>query len=140
MRVIGGIIILIMYYKNAFWSAFMPINSNGAFDNQGKSYNVTSVLNSNNDLDIDKYKTYGPPYYAIANLFVTGGNFVYYTFSVVYVFVRYWKPLKKAFGGMIVNTIKRRSIYTGFEDGNARMMRKYKEVPEWWVSKLIILS
>jgi hypothetical protein len=59
---------------------------------------------------------------------------VYYTFSVVYVFIKYWRPLKKAFVGIVVNTLKRRSIYTGFEDGQARMMRRYKEVPEWWVS------
>lgn len=134
MRVLAGILILILYYKNAFWSAFMPINSNSAFDNHMKSYNVSSVLTPDYQVDVDAYKTYGPPYYAVANLFVTGANFVYYTFSIVYVFVKYWGALKKAFVGMVVNTIKRRSIYTGFEDGHSRMMRRYKEVPEWWVS------
>jgi hypothetical protein len=137
MRVIAGLTILIMYYKNVFWSAYMPINSNGAFNNQMKSYNVSMALNADNQVDVDKYKAYGPPYYAVANLFVTGGNFVYYTFSIVYVFIRYWRPLKKAFVGMVVNTIRRRSIYTGFEDGHSRMMRRYKEVPEWWVRNLI---
>jgi hypothetical protein len=134
MRAIAGVIILIMYYSNAMWAAFMPINSNTAFNNKGTPYNVTRVLNSNNQVDEATYKTYGPPYYAVANLFVTGGNFVYYTFSIVYVFIRYWGPLKKAFVGIVVNTIKRRSIYTGFDDGHTRLMRKYKEVPEWWVS------
>lgn len=113
-------------------AAFMPINSNNVFDNTGQEYNATKVLNGNNGVDIDNYKAYGPPYYAIANLFITGGNFIYYTFSVVYVFIKYWAPLKKAFVGMVVNTIKRRSIYTGFVDGHTRMMRKYPEVPEWW--------
>lgn len=113
-------------------AAFMPINSNNVFDNTGQQYNATKVLNGNNGVDIDNYKAYGPPYYAIANLFITGGNFIYYTFSVVYVFIKYWAPLKKAFVGMVVNTIKRRSIYTGFIDGHTRMMRKYPEVPEWW--------
>ena len=136
MRVIAGIIILIMYYRNAMWSAFMPINSNAAFNNKMQSYNASAVLNTDNHVDIDAYKTYGPPYYAIANLFVTGANFVYYTFSLVYVFVRYWGPLKKAFGGMVMNTIRRRSIYTGFEDGHIRLVKRYKEVPEWWVSML----
>jgi hypothetical protein len=36
MRVVAGIVILIMYYKNAFWSAYMLINSRGAFNNQMK--------------------------------------------------------------------------------------------------------
>jgi hypothetical protein len=133
MRVISGIIILIMYYTNMSWAAYMPINSNTAFDNKMKSYNVSAVLTADNKVDIDKYKAYGPPYYAVANLFVTGATYVYYTFSIVYVFIKYWGPLKKAFVGMVINTWKRQSIYTGFEDGQARMMRKYKEVPEWWV-------
>jgi hypothetical protein len=136
MRLLAGLVILILYYKNAFWAAFMPINSNGAFNNEMKAYNASAVLNTENQVDIDKYKEYGPPYYAVANLFVTGANFVYYAFSIVYVFIRYWGPLKKAFYGMIVNGLKRRSIYTGFEDGHTRMMRRYKEVPEWWVSKI----
>ncbi|KAM0807083.1 putative Oligopeptide transporter 2 [Seiridium cardinale] len=140
MRVIGGILILIMYYKNAFWSAFMPINSNGAFNNQMQSYNVSAVLNDDYQVDIPNYKEYGPPYYAVANLFVTGANFVYYTFSIVYVFVKYWQALKKAFVGMVVNTIKRQSIYTGFEDGNTRMMRRYKEVPEWWYGIVFVFG
>lgn len=133
MRVVAGVIILIMYYKNTAWAAFMPINSNSAFNNKMESYNVTAVLTPEFSVDIDAYKIEGPPYYAVANLFVTGGNFVYYTFSVVYVFIKYWGPLKKAFVGMVVNTYKGRSIYTGFNDGGARLMRRYKEVPEWWV-------
>ncbi|KAL8419048.1 hypothetical protein RB594_002305 [Gaeumannomyces avenae] len=132
MRVIAGIVILILYYTNAFWSAFMPINSNGAFDNTQQQYNISRVLGSSNQVDRAKYLEYGPPYYAIANLVVTGGNFIYYTFSIVYVFTKFWKPIKKAFVGIVVNTIKRRSIYTGFTDGHTRMMHRYKEVPEWW--------
>ena len=115
------------------WAAYMPINSNSAFNNKMESYNVSQVLTSSNKVDVEKYKVYGPPYYAVANLFVTGATYVYYTFSIVYVFIKYWGPLKKAFVGMAVNTWKRRSIYTGFDDGQARMMRRYKEVPEWWV-------
>ncbi|KAH9894500.1 oligopeptide transporter 2 [Xylariomycetidae sp. FL2044] len=132
MQVISGLIILIMYYTNTSWAAYMPINSNGAFDNTGQAYNVSKVLSERNSIVVDNYKEYGPPYYAIANLFITGGNFVYYTFSVVYVFVKYWRQIKKALVGLVVNTWKRRSIYTGFDDGHVRMMRKYKEVPEWW--------
>lgn len=140
MRVISGIIIVIMYYKNAFWSAFMPINSNGVFDNTGAVYNITKVLGDNQRIDMDKYMEYGPPYYAIANLFVTGANFIYYTFSIVYVFIKYWGPIKKAFVGIVVNAWKRQSVYTGFSDGQTRMMRRYKEVPEWWYGIIFVFG
>jgi OPT family small oligopeptide transporter len=140
MRVVSGIIIMIMYYSNAMWGAFMPINSNQAFDNTASPYNISKVLNDDTRIDIEKYKEYGPPYYAIANLFVTGGNFVYYTFSIVYVFVKFWPQIKKAFVGLVINTWKRRSIYTGFDDGQTRMMRKYKEVPEWWYGIVFVFG
>lgn len=50
MRAIAGVIILIMYYKNTAWAAFMPINSNSAFDNKMQSYNVSSVLLPDNSV------------------------------------------------------------------------------------------
>ncbi|KAK2593332.1 hypothetical protein QQS21_008975 [Conoideocrella luteorostrata] len=140
MRVAAGLVIIIMYYKNAMWSAYMPINSNAAFDNTMKPYNVSKVLTAENEVDINKYKSYGPPYYAISNLFVTGANFVYYAFSIVYIFIKYRGALKKAFVGIVVNTINRRSVYTGFEDGHTRMIRRYKEVPEWWYGVVFVFG
>ncbi|PVH72848.1 oligopeptide transporter 2 [Cadophora sp. DSE1049] len=140
MRVIAGLVILIMYYTNMSWAAYMPINSNAAFDKQMGSYNISKVLTEDNRVNLEAYKEYGPPYYAVANLFVTGANFVYYTFSIVYVFVKYWGPLKKAFVGIVVNTIKRRSIYTGFTDGQTRLMKPYKEVPEWWYTIVFVFG
>lgn len=72
MRVISGIIILIMYYKNTAFGAYMPINSNSAFTNTMESYNVSKVLNDQGtgSVNVENYLIYGPPYYAIANLFV----------------------------------------------------------------------
>jgi len=46
--------------------------------------------------------------------------------------------MKKAFGGIITTALKRQSNYTGFNDGNTRMMRKYKEVPEWCVNEVLL--
>ncbi|RDW72238.1 oligopeptide transporter 2 [Coleophoma crateriformis] len=140
MRAISGIIIIIMYYSNTSWGSYMPINSNTAFANTGVAYNVSQVLTPDNKVNIDAYKTYGPPYYSVSNLYVTGACYVYYTFSIVYVFIRYWRPLRKAFVGIVLNTWHRRSIYTGFEDGQTRMMRKYKEVPEWWYSLVFLFG
>ena len=72
MRVISGIIIVIMYYQNTAFGAYMPINSNSAFTNTMESYNVSKVLNDEGtgSVNVLEYMSYGPPYYAIANLFV----------------------------------------------------------------------
>jgi hypothetical protein len=70
MRALSGLIILILYYCNVSWASFMPINSNASFDNTMQQYNVSRVLGDDNTVDIDAYLEYGPPYYAIANLYV----------------------------------------------------------------------
>ncbi|ORX34771.1 oligopeptide transporter 2 [Kockovaella imperatae] len=133
MRVIAGIILIAMYFANVSWAGYMPINSNASFDNTMKNYNLTRILNpKDNTLDLDAYKAYSPPYYSIGYLFNQGTNFTWITFAFVYIFIRYWNVLKKAFYGMYINMRKRQSIYTGFDDGNCRIMRAYPEVPEWW--------
>lgn len=137
MRAVSGIVIIILYYCNVSWASYMPINSNASFDNTMQQYNVSRVLDADNTVNIASYLEYGPPYYAIANLYVTGANFVYYTFSVLYVFIKFWTPLKKAFWGLVINTINRRSTFHGFGDGNTRLMRRYKDVPEWWYAIIL---
>ena len=118
----------------------MPLNSNGTFDNQFKSYNLTRVLNPDNTLNEAAYRAYSPPYYSISFLFTMGANNAYYTFSAVYVFTRYRKVIWKGLSGMVINTMKGRSIYTGFNDGNSRLMRKYPEVPEWWYAIILAVG
>ena len=140
LRILGGVIILALYFSNSMWGGYLPINSNGVFDNKGRSYNYTRVINEDNTVNIPNYLEYGPPYYTTSNLFVTGGNFVYYTFSILYVLVKYRQAIKKCFVGMVVNTWKRRSIYSGFNDGAVKMMRNYPEVPEWWYGLLFLVG
>ena len=42
------------------------------FDNTGKKYDIKKVLGADNRLDVEKYKTYGPPFYTGANVFGQG--------------------------------------------------------------------
>ncbi|ORX38167.1 OPT oligopeptide transporter protein-domain-containing protein [Kockovaella imperatae] len=140
MRVISGVIIIILYFANVSWGGYLPINSNGIYNNKGKTYNVSMVLDEKLQVDIDKYNDYGPPYYSISNLFITGANFMYYTFSIVYVFIRYREQIVKAYYGVVMNVVKRRSGYHGFTDGNTRMMLAYPEAPEWWYTILFLFG
>lgn len=49
-----------LYYSNTWSFAYFPIQSTDIFDNMGKSYNVTKVVNKADDftLDYGKYKAY----------------------------------------------------------------------------------
>lgn len=45
--ILGGVIILGIYYKNMYNTAYLPINSSSAFTNNGTSYSVQAVITDN---------------------------------------------------------------------------------------------
>lgn len=133
MRVVGGIIILILYYTNYAWGAFLPINSSTTFTNKMEKYNTTAILDADmNSLDRAAYEAYSPPYLTTAQLFKTGSEYAFYTITLTYVFVRYRRPIWHAFAGIYQNIRHGRSDMSGHDDAHTRMMRSYPEVPEWW--------
>ena len=138
-QVTAGLIILAMYYTNMYWSAYMPITSNGAFDNKGVQY-VANKIVTNGTLDVEKYKKYSPPFYSCTGIFLQGSWFAWMTMLVCYVTIRYWKNLRRAYKGIWRSLRHTESVYTGHDDAFTRMMRKYPEVPEWWFLAMLAIS
>jgi hypothetical protein len=102
-------------------------------------YNSTLILNDDlNTLNRTAYEAYSPPYLTTAQLFKTGGEYAFYTITLTYVFIRYWRPIWRAFSGLYASIRYRRSGMSGYDDAHTRMMRSYPEVPEWWF--LIVLA
>lgn len=130
-----------VWYSNYKWTAFLPINSNALFTNTGNSYQVKQILDKENLLDKDKFHKYGLPFYTAANMVTYGTFFAIYPFSFVYTIGVNFKEIVHLFKslGMSFRDI-RRSGYDGFEDPFSRSMSKYKEVPEWCYTIVILLS
>lgn len=127
----GAIVIPLVYYKNLYYTAYLPINSSRLFTNTGEVYSVEEVL-TNNVLDPEKYQNYSPPYYTAANLVVYGAFFALYPALIVHTILYYrsilwnglidmWKSIKEG-----KNTVFR------FDDAQCRMMSQYPEVPLFW--------
>lgn len=94
---ISGLIILAVYYTNTKYTAYLPINSSGIYDNTGASYNVSMVM-TGSKLDENKYKNYSPPFYTAANLVVYGAFFLTYPLMFFYVILDQWRIIIKACG------------------------------------------
>lgn len=60
--IIGALMCLAVWYQNAWNTGYMPINSNKAFDNRGKSFNVSKVIDKNNNFVDAKYQAYSQPW------------------------------------------------------------------------------
>lgn len=93
---IGGFCILAVYYTNTKWTAYLPPNSSGIFDNTGASYNITKVM-TNGVLDEAAYKAYSPAFYSAGNLVVYGAFFAFYPFTFVFILLDSWHAITKAY-------------------------------------------
>lgn len=110
-----------LHFSGAYYGEYLPILDNTIRDNTGKAYNVTKVLTSDLRFDAAAYKEYSP-------LFMSQGNIWFYSMSFA------------AISGVLVHTAlyERKAIWARFkdarvedEDVHRRLMRKYKEVPDW---------
>lgn len=140
--VLSGLIIIAMYYSNMYYSAYIPINSNDAFTNQAKPYNVTMVI-TDSHIDEAKYQEYGFGYYGAANIWGQGAWFAWYPMCLLYVGITQWAMIKQAYR-TVVDSIRNRGAAaargTGFNDAHSRMMSLYREVPDWWYLAILVIA
>ncbi|CAH6719717.1 oligopeptide transporter 2 [[Candida] jaroonii] len=138
---IGFFCIIGVYWTNKYWSGYLPINSQSLWTNQGELYDVKSIVNSDSLFDREKFMEVGPPYYSAANLVLYGAFFAIYPFAIIYECFMNWKPMWEALkhlGKSLKNF--RKSTFDGFNDPHTRMMRKYKEVPDWCFLVVLVIA
>ncbi|KAI7266467.1 OPT-domain-containing protein [Hortaea werneckii] len=94
--VIGGFAILGIYYTNTRWTAYLPINSSGIFDNTGASYNITRVMDGGT-LNESSFAEYSPAFYSAGNLIVYSCFFAFYPLTMTFILLDSWRPLSRAY-------------------------------------------
>lgn len=60
--------------------------------------------------------------------------------TLFYVTIKYWDSLKKSGRDMWRSVRYRSSVWEGHDDAHSRMMKKYKEVPDWWFFGVLVIS
>ncbi|GMM51601.1 Opt2 protein [Starmerella bacillaris] len=130
--IISMLIVIGIWYQNTSYTGFLPINSNTLYDNTGNEFEVSQVLNDNNELDEEKYQSYSLPFWSAGSLVSYGAFFAFYPAMIVYSILNYtgilWYSMKVLWKGII----NPRAVLANFNDRYSRAQRKYKEVPEWW--------
>ncbi|PLB50379.1 OPT oligopeptide transporter [Aspergillus steynii IBT 23096] len=135
---LGGIVIIGIYWTNAYHTGYLPINTNGMFNHFGKSYNVSMILDDRGWLDESKYQQYSPVYLAASSLNMYFFFFALYAATVSYAFLYHrhdivlgFKSLARSFRGRQTDD---------FKDVHSRLMSVYREVPEWWYMILNVFA
>lgn len=75
---VSAFVIIGMWFSNAWNTAYLPINTNGVFDNTAQPYNVSRAINDRAWFDENKYASYSPAYLGAGNLVVYGFFFAMY--------------------------------------------------------------
>ncbi|EIN04185.1 OPT oligopeptide transporter [Punctularia strigosozonata HHB-11173 SS5] len=117
-----------LYYTNTWWSEYMPISSRSSYDNTGGKYNVSMILTPESTLDEAKYKAYSPLFISTTFAISYGLSFASITSTVMHAFLYFRKQIW---------TQARRSL-SEQPDIHARLMSRYREVPEWWYAIIFL--
>ncbi|KAF5934641.1 hypothetical protein HYC85_030812 [Camellia sinensis] len=121
----------ITYWLNIFNSKTFPIFSDGLFTSTGQDYNISAIVDPDFHIDFEVYEREGPLYLSISLAMTYALSFACLTATVVHVFLFHgrelWQQSKYAFQE---NKI----------DVHTKLMRKYKQVPEWWFSCILLIN
>ncbi|KAL1411400.1 hypothetical protein Q8F55_002356 [Vanrija albida] len=157
---IGAIMAMFMiigfYWNNTFNTSYLPINSNRVFDRYGVRYNVSRILDDRGVFVEEAYQQYSEPYMAAGNITIYFWFFAAYSSTVCYVLLYHrreiahgfrslWRDIKKAFRSWRSKTSAEEAAEVEDADDlgadiHLRLMRRYKEVPEWWYLTCLVLS
>ena len=111
-----------LHYSGWQYSAYLPMSTSGSYDNTGSSYNVSRILTSDFELDLEAYQNYSPLFLSTTFTLAYGLSFASILALITHTIL---------FHGQEIWTRARLSL--GEEpDVHTKMMRKYKEAPWWW--------
>ncbi|KAH7136151.1 OPT oligopeptide transporter protein-domain-containing protein [Dendryphion nanum] len=119
-----------IYYTNTWYSGFLPFQSSSVFDNTGKTYNVTRVIDKRSDFsfNVTKYDQYSDIYMPVVYGLNTFG-LCFATIASLFV----WLFLEKR--QSIINIARASSL--GQLWGKNKFYRRnpqpqYSQTPTWW--------
>ncbi|KAK4168649.1 putative oligopeptide transporter [Cladorrhinum sp. PSN259] len=134
-NVVGGvtvfsvIISIGIHYSGLWYSEYLPVQDNHAYDRFGNTYNVSRILGPNSLFDEAKYNSYSPLYLPTQFALSYGLSFAAVSAVITHVALYH--------GREIVNQWK--LARSQEDDVHMRLMKKYRDAPDWWYSVLFVI-
>ncbi|CAN3369833.1 oligopeptide transporter 2 [Diutina catenulata] len=131
-----------MYYSNYLNFKFIPMRTYQLYSNKGKPYNVQAILNERNQFDEEKYLKIGPPFFSAGEYLTYAGQFLLFPFAFFYEITVHWRPIWSAMQSMgrSVTEVFAKNDFAGHDDPFCRQNQKYREVPEWVFTAVLLIS
>ncbi|XP_018859946.1 oligopeptide transporter 7-like isoform X2 [Juglans regia] len=117
------------YWLNVYKAKTFPIFSDDLFTSTGQEYNISSIVDSNFHLDLEAYEREGPLYLSTFFAMTYGVGFAALTATIAHVAL---------FHGREIWEQSKSSFQEQSMDIHTKLMRKYRQVPEWWFVVILI--
>ncbi|KAJ8626397.1 hypothetical protein MRB53_019704 [Persea americana] len=111
------------YWLNIYNAKAFPIFSDGLFTSSGDKYNISSIIDSNFNLNAEAYERNGPLYLSTFFTITYGIGFATLSATIVHVLLFHGRDMWQ----LSKSALKERQL-----DVHTRLMSNYKQVPEWW--------
>ncbi|KLT45603.1 OPT superfamily oligopeptide transporter [Cutaneotrichosporon oleaginosum] len=116
----------LLYYSNTWYTRYLPISAIQPADRFQNVYEVERVLGTDNKLNVTAYAAYSQVYLTAAFNVTYMLAFALTTSLIVYTALvhgpRLWRIMWK--------------MSTEPEDIHMKLMKKYREVPDWWYASI----
>ncbi|KAE8249351.1 hypothetical protein A4X13_0g5242 [Tilletia indica] len=120
----------ILYYKNIKNGAYLPMLDNHVFDRFGERFNVSAVITPDGTFDATNYNDYSQQFLPVPFMISYGLSFASVTSILVHVYLYHGKEIVNQFKSSLKNE----------PDIHARLMSRYKEVPNAWYIATFVVS
>ncbi|PIA48849.1 hypothetical protein AQUCO_01300037v1 [Aquilegia coerulea] len=120
------------YWLDIYKAKTLPFISNKLFTSTGQKYNVEEIVNSEFQLDHEAYERNGPLHLSILFAMTYGLGFAALTATFSHFFLFH--------GSETWKTIRRSTFNKKKTDVHTKMMRKYKQVPQWWFFAILLVN
>ncbi|KIM38250.1 hypothetical protein M413DRAFT_30368 [Hebeloma cylindrosporum] len=124
-----GLIAPILYFKNVWNSAYLPISGRLPFDNTGSPYIVQRII-TNGILDPINYAAYSPVFMPTTLTLAYRAAFAVFPALLTHTLLWYRKDIVRRFSRTMKNEY----------DVHFHLMQCYSEVPVWWYAIIGIIA
>ncbi|KAF8641045.1 hypothetical protein AX17_000689 [Amanita inopinata Kibby_2008] len=124
------IIAPILYFTNAFNSAYFPVSAFTSWDNTGAPYNASAIIGPDGLFDQKAYSEYSPLFMSITLALAYGVAFASFASVFVHTFLWFRRDIARRF----------RTTLKDERDVHSRLMQAYPEVPLWWYGIVLAVS
>ncbi|KAI8004707.1 Oligopeptide transporter 2 [Camellia lanceoleosa] len=125
------VLIPILYWGvNLYHARNFPIFSSHLFNGQGQLYNVTAIVNDKFEIDMPAYLKQGRINLSVFFSLTYGLGFAAVVATLSHVIMFNGREIYDQF----------QTSYKGKMDIHTKLMRKYKDIPNWWFHVMLVLS